>query len=119
MGKSINVSMPDFTITVMNDDAISRIITDCSFGGMQGKLTPPVRAGSLSMDKRDMMHHSSVPPHALMKYSLFFEHDDACAFHQFDTWTESHGCIHLNDVDAEWLYRWAGGPPFSAADPVA
>jgi hypothetical protein len=62
------------------------------------------------------MHPSSLYPGALMPYSLFFVkegRDDVadCAFHQWDTFAPSHGCIHLNGADAQWLFEWAGDDP--------
>ena len=41
-----------------------------------------------------------------MPYSLFFT--QSAAFHGGPVNVESHGCVHLNDHDAEWLFRWVG-----------
>jgi len=57
------------------------------------------------------MHHSSLYNGAAMPFALFFEQDLACAFHQGPTSAPSHGCIHLNAIDAEWLFDWAGRDP--------
>lgn len=63
-----------------------------------------------------------------MPYSLFFT--ESAAFHGGRVQVESHGCVHLNDLDAQWLFKWVGsntvhvrfvGPyshEHSAADPA-
>jgi hypothetical protein len=118
MSKSISVDMPSFTITVNEGGQLSRTIRDCSFGRHDGDPTnlTPIMATRLS-DYRDKDHKSSeyapggVP--APMNYALFLW-DPAkadvsnCAFHEGETSSESHGCIHLNGADAAWLFAWAG-----------
>ena len=63
------------------------------------------------MTKRDKIHHSTIYGGASMPFALFFEQDPTCAFHEGPTSVASHGCIHLNAKDAEWLFDWAGHDP--------
>jgi hypothetical protein len=44
-----------------------------------------------------------------MPYSLMTDSDGGnIAFHQGPTNVASHGCVHLNQVDAKKLFNWAG-----------
>ncbi|MDB5484093.1 MAG: ErfK/YbiS/YcfS/YnhG family protein [Caulobacteraceae bacterium] len=115
MAKSILVSLPDAYVSVSQDGAEVRRITTFSIG-RDGHHTPIFTGGSLSPTKREREHRSSIypPPHggALMPYALFFEvPNSACAFHQGVTAVESHGCIHLGQTDAAWLFDWAASDP--------
>ena len=117
MIKSISVNMPAFKIDVSQDGQVVRTITNCSFG-RDGHRTPIIANGSLSMAKRDRLHKSSIYKDeqgapAIMPYALFFEQDLSCAFHEGNPQLASHGCIHLTEPDAQWLFNWA------AHDPVA
>lgn len=42
-----------------------------------------------------------------MPHSLFFT--ESAAFHGGSVQVESHGCVHLNDMDAKWLFDCVGG----------
>jgi len=108
-GKYIRVYLNRFLVQVFKDGQIVRLITRMSFG-REGHRTTPVTAGRLSPTKRDKDHVSSIY-HAKMPYSLFFDHDLAEAFHQGGIDTASHGCIHLEMVDAKWLFEWAAKDP--------
>jgi hypothetical protein len=108
-GKYIRVYMDRFLVQVFNDGQVVRLITRMAFG-REGHRTTPVTAGRLSPTKRDIHHMSSIY-HALMPYALFFDHDLAEAFHQGSIDTASHGCIHLELVDAKWLFQWAAMDP--------
>ena len=110
MTKRIEVTLTDLLIRVLDGGTELRHITDCSIG-RPGHLTPIIINGSLSMTKRDRLHHSNLYDGAIMPYALFFEQDLACAFHEGPTNIPSHGCIHLNAADAEWLFNWAGHDP--------
>jgi len=108
-GKYIRVYMNRFLVQVFKDGQVVRLITRMAFG-REGHRTTPVTAGRLSPTKRDIKHMSSIY-HALMPYSLFFDHDLAEAFHQGSIDTASHGCVHLEMVDAKWLFEWAAKAP--------
>lgn len=108
--KSIYVSMPDFTVSVRQDGNEIRLIRTCSFGRPHHR-TPEIRNGSLSLTKRDRLHHSTIYGGALMPFALFFEQDLTCAFHEGQTSEPSHGCIHLGHDNAKWLFDWAGSDP--------
>jgi len=108
-GKYIRVYMNRFLVQVFENGQIVRRITQMAFG-REGHRTTPIAAGRLSPTKRDKNHMSSLY-HALMPYSLFFDHDLAEAFHQGSIDTASHGCIHLGMIDAKWLFEWAKMDP--------
>jgi lipoprotein-anchoring transpeptidase ErfK/SrfK len=112
MQKSISVNMPQFIVEALEDGNVVKQITTCSFG-REGHRTPIIANGSLSLTKRDRDHHSTIYGGASMPFALFFEQDPTCAFHQGNPQVASHGCIHLLQADAEWLFNWA------ARDPVA
>ena len=100
--KAVSMTLYDLTIIVSESGNVTRTITDCSIG-RTGHHTPEFN-GPLSNDRERL--HISHKYHAPMPFALFFE--DGCAFHQGPTKIASHGCIHLNAVDAEWLFNWAG-----------
>jgi len=115
--RQVEVYLSEFKITVSADGQIVRQIEDLSIG-RAGHLTPMFEDGALS--PREALHISSKypPPHggAEMPFALFFEKAGradlaGCAFHQGDTFAPSHGCIHLNKADAQWLFNWAGSLP--------
>lgn len=110
MTKSIHVALNTFEITVSEEGKPIRTIRQCAIG-RAGHHTPTIRNGALSLTKRDRVHHSTIYHGALMPYALFFEQDPTCAFHQGDTRVASHGCIHLTEPDARWLFEWAGRDP--------
>jgi lipoprotein-anchoring transpeptidase ErfK/SrfK len=110
--RKIVVSLPKHTITVFEDDNPVRTIASFSTG-RQGHLTPLLDHGKLDPKRRELMHYShtykdSHGKPAAMPYALFFDHGSGCAFHAGDPHVESHGCIHLEKPDAEWLFDWAG-----------
>ena len=107
MTKRIEVSLENLEVSVLEDGEEVRHITNCSIG-RPGHLTPEIHNGSLSMTKRDAMHHSTIYNGAPMPWALFFEQDLTCAFHQGPTNEPSHGCVHLGPDDAQWLFDWAG-----------
>jgi len=110
MERSIFVSLPNFRVDVKEDGKTVRTITKCAFG-RPGHLTPIIKDGSLSLTKRDRLHHSNLYGGAPMPYALFFQQDLSCAFHEGNTAVASHGCIHLGHDDAKWLFEWAGAFP--------
>ena len=114
MRKSILVELQPFTIKVFEYDAVVKTITSFSVG-RPGHQTPLFENGAISLTKRNADHRSSKypPPNggAHMQWALFFEQDLSCAFHQGDPAVASHGCIHLVDRDARWLFDWAGKDP--------
>jgi len=110
MARSIVVSLPDFRIVVKQEGDVVKTITRCAFG-RDGHRTPIITKGSLSLTKRDVLHHSTLYGGAVMPYALFFEQDPACAFHEGNPDVASHGCIHLLHADAKWLFEWAGHFP--------
>ena len=103
--KAITMTLYDLTIKVADGLEPARTITDCSIG-RPGHETP-VFQGPLSSDRERL--HISHKYHAPMPFALFFK--DGCAFHEGPTHIASHGCIHLNTTDAEWLFDWAGSDP--------
>ena len=103
--KDIAMTLYDLTIRVSDNGSVTRTITDCSIG-RPGHHTPEF-SGPLSSDRERL--HISHKYHAPMPFALFFE--DGCAFHEGPTHIASHGCVHLNAVDAEWLFDWAGREP--------
>ncbi len=110
--RKIVVSLPANTINVFEDDQVVRTITRFSTG-RQGHLTPLLSHGSLDPKRRERMHYShtykdSNGKPAAMPFALFFAHGSGCAFHAGNPDVESHGCIHLEPKDAEWLFNWAG-----------
>jgi len=110
MDRAIRVSLPNYKIEVSEDGVIKKTITKFAFG-RDGHHTPVFSNGALSMAKRDRDHHSTIYNAASMPFALFFEQDSACAFHQGDVAKESHGCIHLSETDAHWLFDWAAHFP--------
>jgi lipoprotein-anchoring transpeptidase ErfK/SrfK len=108
-GKYIRVYMSRFLVEVFENGQIVRRITRMAFG-REGHRTTPIASGRLSPTKRDKNHMSTLY-HALMPYALFFDHDLSEAFHQGSIDTASHGCIHLEMIDAKWLFEWAKMDP--------
>ncbi len=108
MNRSIFVSMPDFRIDVLEDGQPARVITQYSVG-RPGHTTPMFENGALSTDREQK--HWSQTYGAWMPFSLFFEQAPGCAFHAGNPAVASHGCIHLPQADAEWLYGWAAKFP--------
>ena len=113
--KSILVDLPQFRITISRDGQTVKELTRFAIG-RDGHHTPIFSGGSLSPTKREATHRSSEypPPHggALMQWALFFSvPNSACAFHEGNPAVESHGCIHLADQDAKWLFEWAASDP--------
>lgn len=79
--KSIHVALDQLDVRVLEDGSEVRHITDCAIG-RPGHFTPVIHDGSLSMTKRDRLHHSTLYHDAPMPFALFFEQDLACAFHE-------------------------------------
>lgn len=104
MPKSIAVDLSDYRIDVMQDGALKGRITDFAFG-RDGHHTS-MNATALS-NQRELRHWSQAYS-AWMPYSLFFNDGSGCAFHQGNTSVASHGCIHLGEANAAWLFNWAG-----------
>lgn len=110
MNRSIVVSLPSFKIEVLEDGKVVKTVTKFAIG-REGHHTPIIADGSLSLTKRDRMHHSTIYNGASMPFALFFQQDPTCAFHEGNPAAASHGCIHLAHDDAEWLFNWAGQFP--------
>lgn len=109
-GKWIVVSLPTHEISVVGGGTVFRTITHFSTG-RQGHLTPVISNGAIDPDRRYRTHRSSTYKDgagqgASMPFALFFQ--GGCAFHAGDPDVESHGCIHLQPEDAEWLFGWVG-----------
>jgi lipoprotein-anchoring transpeptidase ErfK/SrfK len=109
-GRWIVISLPQHTMTVKQDDVVAKEITEFSTG-RQGHLTPLLQDVQIDPNRRYKTHYSSLyndkSGHgAAMPYALFFS--GGCAFHAGDPDTESHGCVHLEMADAEWLFDWVG-----------
>ncbi len=109
MGKSIAVYLPDYRIDILEDDVLKGRITDLSFG-RDGHHTS-MNATALS-DDREVRHWSHAYS-AWMPYAMFFNDGSGCAFHEGNTSIPSHGCIHLSEANAQWLFGWAGSDPVS------
>ena len=114
MAKTIDAYLPDFRIDALADGKIARRILALSVG-RPGHRTPLFEQGGIA--PREKLHISSKypPPHggAEMPFALFFHKAGrpdlaGCAFHQGDTFISSHGCVHLDKADAEWLFNWVG-----------
>lgn len=110
-GRWIIVSLPQHKIDVLEAGAVVKTI-DHFATGREGHLTPLDKDVKIDPDRRYRTHSSSLYKNvksgkpAVMPFSLFF--DGGCAFHQGDPNVESHGCIHLLNADAEWLFNWVG-----------
>lgn len=109
MAKEIVVSLSDFSADIREDGQSVRKVIEMSFG-MDGHRTPIFDGGRIGSREEN---HYSEHYHADMPWSLFWEKpgDDAvdgCAFHHGGTFQASHGCVHLNERDAIWLFEWAG-----------
>jgi len=106
----IIVSLPKHTIDVLEDGKVVHRINEFSTG-RAGHLTPLVENALIDPNRRYRQHRSTLYNDksgrgAEMPFAMFFE--GACAFHAGDPDAESHGCIHLASVDAEWLFNWVG-----------
>jgi hypothetical protein len=73
--------------------------------GRPHHLTPLYKDTTILPHKRYLKHKSSIY-HASMPFSLFF--DETRAFHGGSPNKESHGCVHLMESDASWLFHWVG-----------
>lgn len=73
-----------------------------------GAPTSPTTRGVFKVLRR-LRHHTSskypIPP-GNMDFSLFFH--GAEAIHQGPPTVSSHGCVHVEPVEAERLFNWAG-----------
>lgn len=111
MSKHILVELSEFRVNVSESGNLVKQITSVSFGKLTHK-TPMITGGRLHPTKRNAHHRSNryPPPNggAPMNFALFFEERPACAFHEGSVRAPSHGCIHLEADDAEWLFNWAG-----------
>jgi len=111
MQKSIIVELDQFRMRVFEYDEVIRTITRLSIG-LQAHRTPIIQEGSLHPTKRIKNHISSSWPKpnggAKMPFALFFAEEPSCAFHEGSSAVPSHGCIHLEVPDAQWLFEWAG-----------
>jgi len=100
---------PGHHIYICEDGKLVKDIAHFSVG-MKGHLTPIHEDVKILKDKRYRMHKSGTwpKPHggAPMPFSLFFTED--AAFHGGSVHVESHGCIHLGEKDARWLFEWVG-----------
>jgi len=119
MPKAITIDLNDFRIDVRDGAATTRVITDFSVGSP----THPTDRVATGLDAvRKLMHISTKYPEpdggAKMPYTLFFNDGSGCAFHAGTTSVASHGCIHLDNEDAQWLYGWAGAAPVALAFPA-
>jgi lipoprotein-anchoring transpeptidase ErfK/SrfK len=108
-GRWIIVNLPLHQINIYEQGWAVNQIVHFSVG-REHHLTPLVNDGQILPKKRFRMHKSSLypPPHggAQMPYSLFFT--ESAAFHGGPVTVESHGCVHLKDADAKWLFDWVG-----------
>jgi hypothetical protein len=121
MSKSIDVYLSDFRIDVSEDGQTTREILDMSFG-RDGHRTPIFNGGTIGRRQADCVSQTYPEPNggAPMPFALFMdkagrEDVDGCAFHKADTFESSHGCIHLNETDASWLFAWAGATPVTVS----
>lgn len=60
--------------------------------------------GTFSVYRKNYMWYSTIYNNAPMPYSVFF--DGGEAFHQGSVYVRSHGCVHLGDGDAAWVYNF-------------
>lgn len=58
--------------------------------------------GTFSVYRKNRMWYSTIYNNAPMPYSVFF--DGGEAFHEGSVYVRSHGCVHLSDNDAAWVY---------------
>jgi lipoprotein-anchoring transpeptidase ErfK/SrfK len=129
--RSIVVSLPRHEISIFQDGKEVRPrISDFSTG--RNGYETPLGEFWISPRWRLAIHFSSKyldsSGHgAAMPYSLFLAksdnrpvsgsalgdkfkaHPTAVAFHAGDPNVDSHGCIHLTESDARWLFHWVGG----------
>lgn len=110
MHKALQVFMNRHLVEVLEDGQVTKTITSCAFG-RPGHTTPEISHGDISLTKRDRVHKSTIYNGASMPFALFFEQDPTCAFHQGNVDVASHGCVHLSETDAKWLFDWAGSDP--------
>jgi lipoprotein-anchoring transpeptidase ErfK/SrfK len=108
-GQWIVVAIPARHIYAAKEGAIIKTVTEFSTG-RAGYLTP---TGTFQIDpnRRYRIHHSSEFSNKngkgpSMLFSLFFHY--GAAFHCGDPHVPSHGGIHLQLADAEWLFNWVG-----------
>jgi hypothetical protein len=108
-GRWIIVNLPGHRIRVYEEGRLIKEIHHFSVGRPL-HLTPLLSDALILPGKRYIMHRSSIYPRphggAPMPYSLFFT--DTAAFHGGSVTIESHGCVHLKDLDAQWLFGWVG-----------
>ena len=75
---------------------------DYTFAVLGGKPSHPTPTGSFRVNTKSKDHYSRKYE-ADMPYSLFFTAQ--CAIHQGSMRTESHGCIHVDEPTAQYLYE--------------
>ena len=110
--RSIIVSLSEHRISIDEDGVLVKEITEFSIGA-SGSPTPLVHRGKLDTLRRERIHYSdthydSLGNRAAMPFALFFGAGSSCAFHAGDIRRETIGSIHLERIDAEWLFKWAG-----------
>ena len=104
VGRWIVVELESHVIHVYEEGELKRTIEHFSVG-RKHHLTTVNK--TFTIVRRDKHHHSTKYKNALMKYAQFFT-DDGQAFHAGDVTVESHGCVHLGEDDAKYLWEWVG-----------
>jgi lipoprotein-anchoring transpeptidase ErfK/SrfK len=60
--------------------------------------------GTFSVYRKNLMWYSTIYNNAPMPYSVFF--DGGEAFHEGSTYVRSHGCVHLSESNASWVFSF-------------
>ncbi|RYJ02212.1 MAG: hypothetical protein EON47_08220 [Acetobacteraceae bacterium] len=111
-GDWIVVSEDRHVIVLYKDGAIVKTITSFSTGGTwHGKPHPTPTGKGFKVIQKDADHESSLYKNPKTgrpaKMPLYVQFAPAVGFHVGDPGTASHGCIHLTQSDAQFVFDWS------------
>ena len=109
-GDWIILSEDRHVITLYHDGTKVRTITSFSVGGMKKGKMHPTPVGKFTVIRKDADHKSNLYKDSsgnFAKMSYYVQFAPSVGFHVGDPEVASHGCVHLVESDAKFLFDWA------------